>query len=137
VVKAVLDTNIVVSAHLKAEGREALILELALAAKFKLCASEPIFEEYEAVLMRPRFGFDPQKIAKSLKAIRKVSLFVRPRKPLRVARDPDDDKFLECALEAGAECLVTGNLRHFPARFRGTRVVSPRESLVILAAQIE
>jgi predicted nucleic acid-binding protein len=42
--------------------------------------------------------------------------------------DIDDEPFLEVALASGAECLVTGNKLHFPAKMRqGVKVLSPRE----------
>ncbi|MDE0448823.1 MAG: PIN domain-containing protein [Spirochaetaceae bacterium] len=42
--------------------------------------------------------------------------------------DPDDEPFLEVAVAARAEYLVTGNGDHFtPDRRAGVRVVSPRE----------
>lgn len=136
-VKAVLDTNVVVSAHLQGQGREALILELALAGTFKLALSEALLEEYEGVLRRPRFGLDPGKIARSLRAIRDAALLVRPQKQLHVTRDPDDNKVLECAWEASAEYVVTGNTRHFPTEYQGTRIIPPRQFLEILAARLE
>ena len=44
--------------------------------------------------------------------------------------DPDDNQFLEVAISANADCLVTGNLKHFPSRLRcGVAVLSPREFL--------
>jgi len=60
--------------------------------------------------------------------------FVLPRKRLNVTTDPDDNIFLECALEARADYVVTGNLRHFPPRFQDIRIVGPRQFLTILAA---
>jgi predicted nucleic acid-binding protein len=43
--------------------------------------------------------------------------------------DPDDLMFLEVAASAGEGVLVTGNLRHFPAKSRGSvRVLSPAEA---------
>ena len=42
--------------------------------------------------------------------------------------DPDDAPFLEVALAAGAAGVITGNLKHYPARCReGLRVFSPAE----------
>jgi predicted nucleic acid-binding protein len=42
--------------------------------------------------------------------------------------DPDDAPFLEVALAASADCLVTGNRKHFPARCRcGVEVLSPAQ----------
>jgi predicted nucleic acid-binding protein len=42
------------------------------------------------------------------------------------ASDEDDNRFLECALSAGADFLVTGNLRHYPEIFGTTRIVNAR-----------
>ncbi len=45
---------------------------------------------------------------------------------MSVATDEPDNRFLECALVARADYLVTGNLRHFPApEFEGIQIVSP------------
>jgi predicted nucleic acid-binding protein len=44
--------------------------------------------------------------------------------------DPDDEPFLEVALAAQAECLVTGNKVHYPADLcQGRSVFSPSEFL--------
>ena len=135
-IRAVLDTNIVISAHLRADGREALILELALARAFTLCISELLVQEYEGVLRRPRFGLDTQRISRSLSAIRNVADRVKPSIRLKVTSDPDDNKVLECALEGRAHYIVTGNIRHFPKRYQGISVVRPREFVTILAADL-
>ena len=68
-VKAVLDTNVIVSAHLKERGLEALILELALSGRFDLVASPALLAEYEEVLRRPRFSFNPDAVSHSIEAI--------------------------------------------------------------------
>jgi putative toxin-antitoxin system toxin component, PIN family len=135
--KVVLDTNVVVSAHLKASGREALILDLGLSSKYQLCVSELLLEEYEGVLLRRRFGLPVGKVRQSILVIRNASQIVTPKQTLDVASDPDDNKILECALEAGAGYVVTGNVRHFPSRFRNIRIVLPRQFLTILAAELE
>jgi putative PIN family toxin of toxin-antitoxin system len=136
-VRAVLDTNVVVSAHLKSSGQEALILALALSGRFEMVVSPALLEEYEGVLRRPRFGFSHAAVRRSMRAIRNMALLVHPRRDLDVALDPDDNKVLECALEGGAEYLVTGNARDFPKQFQGVAVVPPRQFLVILAARLE
>jgi len=136
-VKAVLDTNVVVSALLKGGGREALLVDLALAGSFTLVVSNALLEEYEEVLRRPGFGFNPTQVARSLRAIQHTAVIVQPQKQLQVTRDPDDNKVLECALEAGAEYVVTGNTRDFPKEYRGIRIVPSRQFLAILAAHLE
>ena len=54
--RVVLDTNVVVSAHLNAEGYERHVLDLVLAGKLQIAVSAAILEEYEGVLRRPKFG---------------------------------------------------------------------------------
>lgn len=59
-----------------------------------------------------------------------VDVFLRLAEPLP---DGDDEAFLETAIARGADFLVTGDLRHFPARLRQEIVVlSPREFLEAL-----
>jgi predicted nucleic acid-binding protein len=53
-----------------------------------------------------------------------------------VAKDPDDDKFLECAGAARADYLVTGNQRHFPKFWKKTKVITPREFIGIVAPHL-
>jgi len=132
--KAVMDTNVVLSAHLTIEGPSGVILDLVFSKFFRCFVSYPLLEEYEEVLKRPRFGLDAREIARSLRLIRSATIRVTPRKPLTVTRDPDDNKVLECALEARADYVVTGNTRDFPPRFQDIRIISPRSFLTILAS---
>jgi len=125
----VLDTNVIVSAHLKEEGFESFVLNLALAGKLRLFISDEIFEEYQNVLSRPRFKFNPSKIETSLELIEKISKRVLPKAKLKAAKDPDDNKFLECAEEAEADFLVTGNKKHFPKQWKNTRILNAKEFL--------
>jgi len=134
-ISAVLDTNVIVSAHLKPDGREALILALALSERFSLVVSEALLDEYEGVLRRPRFGF-AATVTRSLREICRAARIVMPAEKLHVTRDPDDNKVLECAVEGHAAYLVTGNTRDFPAQYRQVRIIPPRQFLVILAAHL-
>jgi len=57
---------------------------------------------------------------------------VRPSQEVSRAPDEPDNRFLECALEARADYLVTGNKKHFPfSEFEGTKIVSPAIDLRI------
>lgn len=126
----VLDTNVVVSAHLNRDGFEAFVLNLALARRIKLYISAEILEEYGDVLEREKFDLAPDLITASLHLIDKNSSRIKPRQHVLAASDPDDDKFLECAQAADADYLITGNKRHFPERWKKTRVVNAREFLL-------
>jgi putative PIN family toxin of toxin-antitoxin system len=126
--KAVLDTNVVVSGLLRQKGAPAAILDAATSKRFRCCISEALLEEYREVLARDSLGLDQHRIATLIGDLRKVAIFVVPRKKVAVARDP------ECALQARADFVVTGNIRDFPARFHGVRVITPRDFLFVLGS---
>jgi uncharacterized protein len=65
--------------------------------------------------------------------IRENSLWIRPTQTVQVCPDPDDNIFLECAQAAQADYLGTGNLKHFPATWPGTQIVTPRQFLDIFS----
>jgi putative PIN family toxin of toxin-antitoxin system len=133
-IRAVLDTNVVVSALLRPEGRPALILKLALSKQFRRCVSESLLEEYTEVLARAQFGWDQRRRDRLIRDLRAASTLVIPRKRLRITSDPDDNKVMECALEARADFVVTGNVRDFLARYQDVRVINPLDFLVLLAS---
>lgn len=111
------------------------MLRLALAGTLRLCVSAALLVEYAEVLSHQKFSLDPERVRRSLAQIRVESRMVSPRS-LAVCSDPDDNRFLECATAARAGYLVTGNKRHFPKRWRGTKVVSTREFLEIIGSDL-
>lgn len=132
--KAVLDTNVVVSAHLNLHGPSQVILDLVFSKGFRCFVSDALLEEYEDVLRRPQFGVDARQVARSLRDLRKAAILVVPAKQLNVTLDPDDNKVLECALAARADYVVTGNVRDYPAQFQDIRIIPPRRFMTILAS---
>ena len=128
----VLDTNIIVSAHLNPLGLEYRVFELALECRLRLFISAPILLEYETVLRRPKFPILPEKVTESLAQIRQNGTLVVPTMTLSVSPDEPDNRFLECAESAGAGFLVTGNRRHYPSVWRSTRIVSARELVEVV-----
>lgn len=127
--RVVLDTNVVVSAFLKGSGLERYVLDLALGGRMSLLVSEDILIEYDSVLRRPKFKLPRDLIAESMELLRSKARIVRPRTRIRAAFDPEDDKFLECAVAGRAGFLVTGNKRHFPAVWKSVHIVNGREML--------
>jgi putative PIN family toxin of toxin-antitoxin system len=124
--RVVLDTNIIVSALLQPLGPPAQVFVLAIGGSIQLCISGEVYAEYEEVITRPRFRWSEDIIAGALRAFREKGLWVRPTEAIRACSDPDDDIFLECAHAAQAHYLVTGNLKHYPRSWPGTRIVSAR-----------
>jgi uncharacterized protein len=132
--KVVLDTNVVVSGLLHQKGAPAAILDAATSKQFRCYISESLLDEYREVLNRGYLGLDQRRTARFIGDLREVAIFVVPRKKVAIARDPDDDKVTECALEARADFIVTGNIRDFLAQFHGVRVVTPRDFLFVLGS---
>ncbi len=64
--------------------------------------------------------------------IKTAATFVTPQRTVTAAHDPDDNMFLECAEAAEANYIVTGNKKHFPAKWKRTKVVSGREMMNLM-----
>jgi putative PIN family toxin of toxin-antitoxin system len=127
-IRVVVDTNIVVSSLLQRQGVPAQVLLLALNHPgLQLCVSGEIYAEYEDVVSRPKFKRSEAEREHILRAIREHALWVKPTDKLRVCSDPDDNIFLECAATARAHYLVTGNVKHFPAQWSDTRILTARQ----------
>jgi len=128
-IKVVLDTNIVISAALKEESLPALLLSLALRKEIQAFVSSEMLSEYGEVLQRPKFGLRKKETEDLLEEIRKSMIIVYPSERIsEIREDEADNRILECAKEAEADFIITGNKSHFPfEEFRGTKIVSPRE----------
>lgn len=132
-IRAVLDTNVIVSALLQPIGPPARVFLLAIGGSIQLCVSGNVYAEYEEVIRRPRLRIAETVIASTLHTIREQGLWVRPVETIRACSDPDDDIFLECAAAAQADYLVAGNLRHFPSSWMKTRIVTSRLFLDVMS----
>jgi len=133
--RVVVDTNILVSATIKFSGIEAAVVDLAGAHKLDVCVSDAILAEYKEVLFRPHLRLDTRRVASTLALMVSEGILVKATTRLSVSRDESDNRFLECAEAADADYLITGNKRHFPARWKRTEIVNARELHARLAAR--
>jgi uncharacterized protein len=134
-VRIVLDTNVLVSGLLSPAGPPGRIVDLVAAARVALLFDDRMLSEYREVLARPRLRIDPAGAAAVLDLIVHEGLYV-PAAPLDVELpDRDDLPFLEVAVSAAAEALVTGNERHFQPK-RGEHGVRVRSPAVFLAEYV-
>ena|SRR2546422_10109153 len=134
--RLVIDTNIVVSAALKPDGLQRTVLLLATAKPATLYVSEAVFAEYREVLARPELKIRKGLRQQLLQLIQSRAHPIKPSRALPVTKDPDDNKFLECADAARADYLVTGNTRHFPKFWKKTKVITSREFIDIVAPHL-
>ena len=126
----VLDTNVIVSGILRPYNKAAAILRLAATGMIQLAYDLRILSEYRDVLNCPKFTFAKEDINAFLDEVEKEAVLVSVM-PLKFRlSDQDDEPFLEVALAAGAEAIVTSNKRHFTKKeYQGTRVLSAAEFL--------
>ena len=134
--RLVLGTNVVISATLKPEGLQRTVFLLAISRPARLYVSEAILAEYRMDLARPELRIRKGLQMQFLDLVENRAQLVSPTRLVRASRDPDDDTFLECADEARADYLVTGNLRHFPKFWKATKVVSAREFVSLAAPHL-
>ena len=131
--RLVIDTNILVSAALEPEGLQRTVLVLAMTRPARLYISQAILAEYGDVLARREFKIRRGLRQQLLQLIRNRAQLVGPARALEVTKDPDDNKFLECADVARADYLITGNQRHFPNFWKKTKIITSREFISIVA----
>ena len=125
-----LDTNVLISAIVFG-GKPRNILERIIEGKIGLAVSESILQEVKAVLAGNKFQYPPQLTQTIINVIEAVSELVQPRINIKaVEKDPDDNKFLECALEAGAHCIITGDMHLLELEsYKGIRIMVPADFL--------
>ncbi len=133
-IRAVFDTNVIVSGFLSPAGPPGRIVEWLRSGAVQAALDDRIAAEYLEVLLRPAFNLPPTEVTLVLTKISSQAFRIEaPPKPAAVdLPDPDDLPFLECARAAGVP-LVTGNLRHFPKRVVGTTPLLTPAQFVTLA----
>lgn len=131
--RIVVDTNVLVSGLLTPFGMCADLVRLFTSDEIILCGDSRILLEYEEVLGREHFRLDPKLVAILMEYIRKTAEFHSCKPLTKALPDSDDCCFLEVATAAHADCLITGNTRHFPPKLRcGVRVCTPADFLDML-----
>ena len=134
--RLVIDTNVVVSAVLKPDGLQRTVFLLATTKPARWYVTNPIMEEYAAVLARPELKIRRSLRLQFVQLIKNHTYSVTPSRLPQLTTDPDDNIFLECADAARADYLVTGNQRHFPRFWKKTKIIHSREFLDIVAPHL-
>lgn len=130
--RVVLDANVWISGFISAHGAPAAILRRIqdgeiepVVAGFLLAEIEASFEDR---WLRSRVL--PEEAAGFLGLVRALSTMVPDPAPIsRLSRDPDDDRVVALALQAGAACVVTGDGDLLDIQDPPVPVISPRRFL--------
>lgn len=134
--RAVLDTSVIVAGFRSRTGASNLLLREVANGNLRPLATTALFLEYEDVLLRPE-----QRIATGMTAAQvegALAALASAAEPVEVhfrwrpqLTDPSDELVLEAAVNGGADCLVTHNVRDFKAAAKKfeLRVVTPQQCL--------
>ena len=129
-IKVVVDTNVFVSSFFGGNPRK--IVDLWKSGQLTLCLSRPIIDEYVEVLQR--LGLKNERELSEL-----LSLFAHGFHVLFSAKtpelhlgeeDPDDDKFIECAVALKADFVISGDKALIAIQdYMGIMIVTPKKFL--------
>lgn len=126
--RAVIDTNVLVSGLLKKRTAPAQVIADIVAGLLVPLYDQRIIIEYREVLARPKFKIAPAQVDAILEVIVADGVEVLDARFDQQLPDPDDQAFADVAFSGRAGVLITGNAKHFPI---GTAIrgASPREWL--------
>ena len=134
----VLDTNTFISSLISQTGAPCKIIEIWKTGEFDLAISEALLDELVRVInyekVKKYIRQYEKQVDNFLKFINKMAIFVEPKVKIKfIADDPDDDRLLECAVEARANYIISGD-KHLLnlGEFRGIVVLCPAEFLNLL-----
>ncbi len=130
--RIVVDTNVFISSFFG--GKPKKIIDMWIDGQFTLCLSASIIEEYVLVLDRFLGKYD-NEIDELLKIFSSGynSIFVKNPKKLNIVKDdPDDNKFIECAVSLKAKYLISGDVHLKSIKsYLDIKILSPAEFLDI------
>ena len=126
--KVVLDTNVFISG-IFFSGPPHQILKAWRDGKINLVLSEKIFEEYVRVAEVLSERFPQTQLTPILELLMVEAEFTSAFDlPKPVCADPDDDKFIECAIAGKAEAIISGDKHLLKASgYHGIEVITPRK----------
>jgi len=123
----VIDTNVFVSSFFGGNPRK--IIEYWKSGQIVLCLSPPIVDEYVNVLRR--MGLQDERELEELLSLFAHgfhTLFTAKTPKLKIVeKDPDDNKFIECAVALNSKYIITGDkaLREIQ-NYMGIEIMGPK-----------
>jgi putative PIN family toxin of toxin-antitoxin system len=127
----VFDTNALISAFLVKNSTSDKAFRKAI-ERGALAISEAAITEFLEVLWRPKFDtyFTPEERIEIIKEVERYAVTFSASEHINASTDPDDNLFLELALAANADCIISGDphLRTLHP-FRGIPIYSASDFL--------
>ena len=126
--KAILDTNVLISAYVFPGGKPEAVYRLAVEGRLEIGTSRTLLAEFGRVLGQ-KFGWIPDRVEAAVAQMTRIATVVEPSEAVQVVRaDPADDRVLEAARAFGADVIVSGD-RHLLdlGTWREIEIISPAE----------
>ncbi len=122
--RIVLDTNVYVSAILFG-GKPQQVLDTAISRRAEVFVSDAIVSEIEDVLRRPKFSLTAEFVRSVMAEVTALTHWVAPVRHVSATKeDPADNDVIDCAVEARAEYVVSGDAHLLRlGEFEGIRIV--------------
>ena len=136
-IRAVVDTNILIRALIKPYGTVGPIIPRLRDGDYIIVYSAPLLEELIAKLALPRIRVKYHVKTEQVEALVAIIVLrgerVIPTRQVKICRDPKDDMFIEAALAGEAPYVVTGDDDLLTLKqFETVRFVTPRTFLAAL-----
>lgn len=107
--KAVLDTNVLISAIVFG-GIPRKILNEVINGRLKVAISREILHEIQKILLGKKFKYPEEVVNVITNQLAILCEIVSPVQRVEIVRsDPADNRIIECALEAKAQYIITGD----------------------------
>ncbi|HET9766468.1 MAG TPA: putative toxin-antitoxin system toxin component, PIN family [Thermoanaerobaculia bacterium] len=122
--KVVFDTNVYVSALVFPGSRAEVALQRIIEGADELLLSRPILAELLDVLAR-KFSRNAEELSRVALFLDDLGRIVETTTMVNQLADEPDNRVLECAIDGGADCIVTGDKRMLELKtWRGVRCSS-------------
>lgn len=137
--KVVIDTNQFISSVINKHGPSANLLEAWRKYCFTLILSDKILQEIRRVFFYPRisqkYHLEEDDITAFLGFIEHEAVVLSDLGKIDVIKDdPEDNEILACALEAGADYIVSGDKHLLNLKdYHGIAIVTVQEFLKLIA----
>jgi len=133
-IRVVLDTNVLVSA-LIFTGRLNRIVDIWKEGRIIPVLTRETFDEFRRVLEYPKFALSKKEIRTIIEEeiLPFFEVFDITHAVTGICRDPDDDKFLSCAVSASADFIVSGDKDLLVVKeYRSVMIETPLNFLKLL-----
>jgi putative PIN family toxin of toxin-antitoxin system len=127
--RLVIDTNVLISSFFGGNPKE--VMDLWSRGSALICLTQEVLEEYLRVMARlPIAPQTKRRLVAILQEKRNIEMVIASKHYAVIREDPEDDKFIDCAVEAKADYIISGDEHLLRVKsYRGIPICSPKEFL--------